>query len=112
MGCGFSSYFEKSRDEVRGSGYAVASLEAALWCFHTTSSFEAAVLDAVNQGEDADTTAAIVGQVAGAFYGVQGIPATWLEKLHRRMEILGMAEALYGAALGSHTEQNPKAQPD
>jgi len=50
--------------------------------------------------------------VAGAFYGVQGIPATWLEKLHRRMEILGMAEALYGAALGSHTKQNPKAQPD
>jgi ADP-ribosyl-[dinitrogen reductase] hydrolase len=42
------SYFEKSRDEVRGSGYAVASLEAALWCFHTTTSFEAAVLNAAN----------------------------------------------------------------
>jgi ADP-ribosyl-[dinitrogen reductase] hydrolase len=50
-----------------------------------------------------------VGQVAGAFYGVQGIPATWLEKLHRRKEILGMAEGLYGAALGSHTEQDPEA---
>ena len=111
MGSGFSSYFEKSRDEVRGSGYAVASLEAALWCFHTTTSFEAAVLDAANLGEDADTTAAIVGQVAGAFYGVQGIPATWLEKLHMRQEILGMAEGLFGAAMGSHTEQSPKAQP-
>jgi ADP-ribosyl-[dinitrogen reductase] hydrolase len=72
----------------------VESLEAALWCFHTTPSFESAVLEAANLGDDADTTAAIVGQVAGAFYGVQGIPAKWLEKLHMREEILGMAEAL------------------
>jgi ADP-ribosyl-[dinitrogen reductase] hydrolase len=92
-------YINKSRSEVRGSGYAVASLEAALWCFHTTSTFEAAVLEAANLGEDADTTAAIVGQVAGAFYGVQGIPATWLEKLHMREEIMGMAEALYERAV-------------
>jgi ADP-ribosyl-[dinitrogen reductase] hydrolase len=94
-------YLNKSRNEVRGSGYAVASLEAALWCFHTTSTFEAALLKAANLGEDADTTAAIVGQVAGAFYGVQGIPATWLEKLHMREEIMGMAEGLYVRA-GAH----------
>jgi ADP-ribosyl-[dinitrogen reductase] hydrolase len=92
-------YLNKSRSEVRGSGYAVASLEAAFWCFHTTSTFEAAVLEAANLGEDADTTAAIVGQVAGAFYGVQGIPATWLEKLHMREEIHGMAEGLYERAV-------------
>jgi ADP-ribosyl-[dinitrogen reductase] hydrolase len=92
-------YLIKSRSEVRGSGYAVASLEAALWCFHTTSTFEAAVLEAANLGEDADTTAAIVGQVAGAFYGVQGIPAPWLEKLHMREEIMGMAERLYERAV-------------
>jgi ADP-ribosyl-[dinitrogen reductase] hydrolase len=92
-------YLNKSRNEVRGSGYAVASLEAALWCFHTTSTFEAALLKAANLGEDADTTAAIVGQVAGAFYGVQGIPATWLEKLHMREEIMGMAERLYERAV-------------
>lgn len=88
-------YLNKSRNEVRGSGYAVASLEAALWCFQTTSTFEAAALEAANLGEDADTTAAIVGQVAGAFYGVQGIPAGWLEKLHMREEITKMAEGLY-----------------
>jgi ADP-ribosyl-[dinitrogen reductase] hydrolase len=92
-------YLNKSRSEVRGSGYAVASLEAALWCFHTTSTFEAAVLEAANLGEDADTTAAIVGQVAGAFYGAQGIPAGWLAKLHMREEIMGMAEGLYERAV-------------
>jgi len=92
-------YFSKTRSAVRGSGYAVASLEAALWCFHTTSTFEAAVLGAANLGEDADTTAAIVGQVAGAFYGVQGIPATWLEKLHMREEIMATAEHLYERAV-------------
>lgn len=53
------------------------------------------MLEAANLGDDADTTAAIVGQVAGAFYGMQGIPANWLDKLHMREEILGMAEALF-----------------
>jgi ADP-ribosyl-[dinitrogen reductase] hydrolase len=81
-----------------GSGYAAASLEAALWCFHTTSTFEAAVLEAANLGEDADTTAAIVGQVAGVFYGVRGIPERWLEKLHMREEIVVMADGLYERA--------------
>ena len=92
-------YLNKSPSEVRGSGYAVASLEAALWCFHTTSTFGAAVLEAANLGEDADTTAAIVGQMAGAFYGLPGIPATWLEKLHMREEIMEMAEGLYERAV-------------
>jgi ADP-ribosyl-[dinitrogen reductase] hydrolase len=100
-------YLNKSRSEVRGSGYAVASLEAALWCFHTTSTFESAVLEAANLGEDSDTTAAIVGQVAGAFYGVQGIPATWLEKLYLRAEIMKMAESLYEIAQSRRTEQTP-----
>jgi ADP-ribosyl-[dinitrogen reductase] hydrolase len=53
------------------------------------------VREAANLGEDADTTAAIVGQVAGAFYAVRGIPAPWLEKLHTRDEIMAMAERLY-----------------
>jgi ADP-ribosyl-[dinitrogen reductase] hydrolase len=45
-------------------------------------------------GDDADTTAAICGQIAGAFYGVEGIPAHWLEKLHMRGEITIIAEHL------------------
>lgn len=91
-------YRSKSRAEIRGTGYAVASLEAALWCFHGTPSFEAAVLEAANLGDDADTTAAIVGQIAGAFYGVGGIPGFWLEKLWMREEILRIARDLHQAA--------------
>ena len=92
-------YTEKTQNLICGTGYAVASLEAALWCFSSTSTFEAAVLAAANLGDDADTTAAIVGQVAGAFYGLKGIPKHWLNRLHLRDEILSTAEALYAAAV-------------
>jgi ADP-ribosyl-[dinitrogen reductase] hydrolase len=95
-----ADYLQKNRSEVFGTGYCVASLEAALWCFHVTDSFEAAVLEATNLGDDADTTAAIVGQIAGAFYGVGAIPAGWLDKLHMRDEITGMAKTLYEQAAG------------
>ena len=58
------------------------------------SSFEAGVLAAVNLGDDADTTAAIYGQLAGARYGLDGIPARWREQVVMRDEILGFADAL------------------
>lgn len=93
------SFIGKPRAQIRGTGYCVASLEAALWCFWATDSFEAAVLEAANLGDDADTTAAIVGQVAGAYYGKPGIPARWLGKLHQGDEIEGIASALYQAAV-------------
>lgn len=92
------SYIEKTWDEIRGTGYCIDSLEAALWCFATTSSFEAAVLAAANLGDDADTTAAIAGQLAGAFYGEADIPEHWLAKLHMREEIAQMAAALFAAS--------------
>jgi len=91
------SYSSKSEAQIRGSGYVVDSLEAALWCFYKTDSFESAVLQAANLGNDADTTAAICGQLAGAFYGESGIPAKWLEQLHMRDEISQMAEQLHEA---------------
>ncbi len=87
-------YREKERADIVGSGYAVASLEAALWCFHHTDSFAEAVLAATNLGDDADTTAAIVGQVAGAYYGAQGIPEDWLAKLWMREHIQTIADEL------------------
>jgi len=62
----------------------VDSLEAALWAFHRSDSFEAGALAAVNLGDDADTTGAVYGQLAGAFYGVGRIPDRWLEKLAMR----------------------------
>jgi ADP-ribosyl-[dinitrogen reductase] hydrolase len=92
------SYAKKSQSEIVGSGYSVASLEAALWCFHRTESLEAAILSAANLGDDADTTAAIVGQLAGAHYGVNQIPPKWLELLHMRADIDATAEALFHAS--------------
>ncbi|WP_212625250.1 ADP-ribosylglycohydrolase family protein [Pseudomonas sp. PP3] len=87
-------YLAKPESSIQGSGYCVASLEAALWCFHHTDNFEAAILKAANLGDDADTTAAIVGQLAGAHYGAKGIRKDWLEKLHLREGIEAMADAL------------------
>jgi ADP-ribosyl-[dinitrogen reductase] hydrolase len=87
-------YREKSEAEIRGTGYVVQSLEAALWCFLNTDSFEAAILRAANLGDDADTTAAICGQIAGAYYGESGTPAHWLERLVMADEIREMAVRL------------------
>ncbi|MDG9666541.1 ADP-ribosylglycohydrolase family protein [Hahella sp. CR1] len=90
-------YLNKSESEVRGTGYVIDALEAALWCFAHTDNFQDAVLKAANLGDDADTTAAIVGQFAGAYYGVNGIRQDWLDKLHMRDDIAAMAEQLYTA---------------
>lgn len=89
-----ADYRDKPRDAIQGSGYCVASLEAALWCFTTTESFESAILAAANLGDDADTTAAITGQVAGAFYGVDDIPRHWCEQLYMSEDIDAMARGL------------------
>ena len=88
----------KASGRIRGSGYVVESLEAAIWCFDSTDSFEEAVLRAANLGDDADTTAAVCGQVSGAFYGARGIPEHWLNRVSKRDEIIGYAEALQKAA--------------
>jgi ADP-ribosyl-[dinitrogen reductase] hydrolase len=97
-GIAAGTYLGKSRKDISGSGYSVASLEAALWCFHHTDTFESAILEAANLGDDADTTAAIVGQIAGAYYGVNLIPKHWLDMLHMRSDIEAIAEALLRAS--------------
>ena len=84
----------RDRGSVRGSGYVVHCLEAALWCFARSDSFETAVLLAANLGEDADTTAAVCGQIAGAHYGASSIPPGWLSKLVMREEISSLADEL------------------
>ncbi|CAI8741852.1 ADP-ribosyl-(dinitrogen reductase) hydrolase [Pseudomonas sp. IT-347P] len=91
-------YLDLSEADIKGSGYCVQSLEAALWCFQRTDSFAAAILQAANLGDDADTTAAITGQLAGAYYGARGIPAHWLEKLHDAEEIAATADRLLAAS--------------
>ncbi len=97
------TFIAKTAGEIRGNGYCVDSLEAALWCFFNTDSFEAAVLCAANLGEDADTTAAITGQIAGAFYGANAVPAEWLANLSLREDIEHFADKLY---LLSHSTSN------
>jgi len=77
------SFREKQPPAIRGGGWVVQSLEAALWAFHDASSFEEAVLKSVNLGEDADTSGAVCGQFAGAFWGESGIPASLREGLAR-----------------------------
>ena len=90
-------YLDKESEAISASGYVVHSLEASLWCFARTASFEEAVLEAVNLGDDADTTAAITGQIAGAHYGLDGIPKSWLETLVMRDSIARMAAELMAA---------------
>lgn len=88
------TYCRKSIHQIKGTGYVVESLEAALWCFYHTMNFESAVLQAANLGDDADTTAAICGQIAGAYYGESAIPAKWLERLYMNAEIRSLADKL------------------
>ncbi|MGO9599632.1 MAG: ADP-ribosylglycohydrolase family protein [Isosphaeraceae bacterium] len=75
------SFRARRPPQIQGSGYVVRSLEAALWAFHDATGFREAVLRAVNLGDDADTTGAVCGQLAGACWGEEGIPAAWRDNL-------------------------------
>jgi len=88
------SYQKRARHEIKGTGYVVQSLEAALWCFYHTDTYRAAILMATNLADDADTTAAVCGQIAGAYYGLEGIPRSWLEQVALRQTIEKLALAL------------------
>ena len=94
-GCSFR---EKDPPDIKGTGYVVESLEAALWAFWATDNFEDGALAAVNLGDDADTTGAVYGQLAGAYYGIEAIRSDWVEKIAMRDEIIAMADRLAEAA--------------
>lgn len=85
----------KEPPEIKGTGYVVKSLEAALWAFCHSNSFEDGCLLAVNLGDDADTTGAIYGQIAGAYYGVDDIPVSWRKRIVSVDRIAGLAMDLY-----------------
>lgn len=91
-------YKNKTRDEIFATGYTVKTLEAALWAFYNTNSFEEGALLAVNLGNDADTVGAVYGQIAGAYYGMSGIPNKWINIVHQGLLIETMAEQLYQLA--------------
>jgi ADP-ribosyl-[dinitrogen reductase] hydrolase len=86
--------FRREPPAIKGSGYVVRSLEAALWALNRSHSFEEAVLAAVNLGDDADTTGAVCGQLAGAHWGKGGIPQDLLDGLAQRNMIEEAAQRL------------------
>lgn len=89
------SYRHKEPPQIQGSGYVVRSLEAALWAFDRSDSFEEGALLAVNLGDDADTTGAVYGQIAGAYYGVEGIPQRWREQLAMKDTLHDLIQGLW-----------------
>ncbi|WP_342635027.1 ADP-ribosylglycohydrolase family protein, partial [Rhodoplanes roseus] len=89
------SWRGESRNAIRSTGFVAHTLEAAIWSVARTTDFRSAVIMAANLGFDADTTAAVAGQLAGAVYGVSGIPAEWRERLAWREEIERLSGVLY-----------------
>jgi ADP-ribosylglycohydrolase len=102
------SFKTKSERQIRATGYVVHTLEASLWAFFRSSDFREGALLAVNLGEDADTTGAVYGQLAGAYYGVDAIPAEWRERIVRRDEILRLATRLFELAWSDRATGKPK----
>ena len=88
------SWRGSARKDIRSSGYVVHTLEAAMWSVARTANFRNAVLLAANLADDADTVAAVTGQLAGAIYGLSGIPTDWLERIAWRDRLLDTAERL------------------
>lgn len=98
------SWRGKARTAIRSSGYVIHTLEAALWSVAETDNFEAALVLAVNLADDADTVGAVTGQLAGAIYGMDALPARWLDKLAWRERLVNAANAL--------TKESGLEQPD
>ena len=92
------SWRGRAREDIRSSGYVVHTLEAAIWSVARTANFRNAVLLAVNLADDADTVAAVTGQLAGAIYGLSGIPTHWLEQIAWKDRLLDTANRLTGAS--------------
>ncbi|CAF1475061.1 unnamed protein product [Adineta ricciae] len=97
------------KDGIRGKNYIIQTLEAALWAFWSDgNNFETGVLNAVNLGDDADTTAAVYGQLAGAYYGLTAISSRWGRRLYAHKLLICIAEWLYFD--GSQNQSNASSR--
>jgi ADP-ribosylglycohydrolase len=85
---------EYPENEIHSSGYVLHSLEASLYCFLNSNSYEETVLKAVNFGGDTDTTGTISGGLAGIYYGIENIPKKWIENLVRTNDIKVLLDIL------------------
>jgi ADP-ribosylglycohydrolase len=88
------SFKKKQPPEIKGTGFVVKSLEAALWSFYTSDNFKDGVLKAVNLGDDADTTGAVYGQIAGSSYGIEDIPQEWLNIIYKKNKMLELIKKI------------------
>jgi len=93
------SFRRRQPPTINGSGYCVRTLEAALWGLSGTTSFREGALRVVNLGDDADTTGAVYGQLAGAIYGYEAIPREWRTKVSRHDLICEFADRLHKMTL-------------
>jgi len=82
------------RDEIRSEGYAVDTLEAAVWCFMNSGRYRDTALSAVNLGWDTDTTGAVAGGLAGLYYGFGSMPAEWVGGIARKDDIVALSGRL------------------
>ena len=98
------SWRSRRRDTIRSSGYVVDTLEAAIWSVARTGNFRNAVLLAANLADDADTVAAVAGQLAGAIYGLDGIPHAWLERVAWKDRLLEAGRRLLPSSRGELEE--------
>jgi ADP-ribosyl-[dinitrogen reductase] hydrolase len=85
---------ELPESEIRSDGYVIHTLEVSIWCLLKTENYKDAVLKAVRLGGDTDTTACVVGGLAGIAYGWQSIPADWLDAIARKEDIMALCERL------------------
>lgn len=83
----YDPIYELDQSNIYSSAYVIHTLEAALWSFLTTNSYEQAVLKAVNLGSDTDTSGSVTGAIAGMFYGLNAIPVAWQNALKQKTEI-------------------------
>ncbi len=99
------SFLSIAEGDIQSTGYIVHSLEAALWCVGTTTTFKAAILKAVNLGEDTDTVATIAGTLAGMHYPLEDIPTDWLNKMIQKQKIDQLITTFYQACVEPEREQ-------
>lgn len=94
----------ENMENIRGSGYVVHTLEASLWAFLRNENFEDAIRDVVSLGEDADTTGAVTGGLAGTYYGIESIPREWLERIEAREYAGEIIDEFIDSLLGDQNE--------
>jgi len=103
------SFKEKEPPQIKGSGFVVETLESVLWAFYKTNSFKEGLIKLVNLGDDADTTGAIYGQLAGAFYREISIPLEWRNKLTFKPLLELFADEIYSFGEQMVWTKDPKS---